>query len=92
MSTRQAALIDVRPPPPSPALRAPVDRVDPRGPRGQLTVVAVMLHVFELTQSTFAVSMIAVAASCRWWLRALRGGMLADAFDPAARSPSWRRW
>ena len=28
---------------------------------GQLTVVAVMLHVYDLTQDTFAVAMIAVA-------------------------------
>ncbi len=48
---------------------------------GQLTVVTVMLHVFELTQSTFAVSMIAVAGLVPMILAGLYGGMLADAFD-----------
>ena len=48
---------------------------------GQLTVVTVMLHVFELTGSTFAVSMIAVAGLVPMILAGLYGGMLADAFD-----------
>ncbi|REJ06138.1 MFS transporter [Microbacterium bovistercoris] len=48
---------------------------------GQLTVVTVMLHVFTLTQSTFAVSMIAVAGLVPMILAGLYGGMLADAFD-----------
>ncbi|MGP6171342.1 MFS transporter [Microbacterium sp. A196] len=48
---------------------------------GQLTIVTVMLHVFALTQSTFAVSMIAVAGLVPMVLAGLYGGMLADAFD-----------
>lgn len=48
---------------------------------GQLTIVTVMLHVFELTGSTFAVSMIAVAGLVPMILAGLYGGMLADAFD-----------
>ena len=48
---------------------------------GQLTIVTVMLHVFELTRSTFAVSMIAVAGLVPMILAGLYGGMLADAFD-----------
>ncbi|WP_298861710.1 MFS transporter, partial [uncultured Microbacterium sp.] len=48
---------------------------------GQLTVVTVMLHVFALTGSTFAVSMIAVAGLVPMILAGLYGGMLADAFD-----------
>jgi MFS family permease len=48
---------------------------------GQLTAVTVMLHVFELTGSTFAVSMIAVAGLVPMILAGLYGGMLADAFD-----------
>ena len=48
---------------------------------GQLTVVAVMLHMYELTASTFAVSMIAVAGLVPMILAGLYGGMLADAFD-----------
>ncbi|MBS1673997.1 MAG: MFS transporter [Actinobacteria bacterium] len=48
---------------------------------GQLTVVTVMLHVFALTGSTFAVSMIAVAGLVPMIFAGLYGGMLADAFD-----------
>lgn len=48
---------------------------------GQLTVVAVMLHVFALTGDTFAVSMIAVAGLLPMIVAGLYGGMLADAFD-----------
>lgn len=48
---------------------------------GQLTIVTVMLHVFALTGSTFAVSMIAVAGLVPMILAGLYGGMLADAFD-----------
>src|SRR5690606_32310218 len=48
---------------------------------GQLTIVAVMLHMYELTESTFAVSMIAVAGLVPMVLAGLYGGMLADAFD-----------
>lgn len=51
------------------------------GVGGQLTIVTVMLHVFELTASTFAVSMIAVAGLVPMILAGLYGGMLADAFD-----------
>lgn len=48
---------------------------------GQLTIVTVMLHVFDLTASTFAVAMIAVAGLVPMILAGLYGGMLADAFD-----------
>jgi MFS family permease len=48
---------------------------------GQLTIVTVMLHVFEITGSTFAVSMVAVAGLVPMILAGLYGGMLADAFD-----------
>lgn len=48
---------------------------------GQLTLVTVMLHVFALTGSTFAVSMVAVAGLIPMILAGLYGGMLADAFD-----------
>lgn len=51
------------------------------GMGGQLTIVTVMLHVFDLTKSTFAVSMIAVAGLIPMVLAGLYGGMLADAFD-----------
>ncbi|MGM7697199.1 MFS transporter [Microbacterium sp. A84] len=48
---------------------------------GQLTLVTVMLHVFELTASTFAVAMVAVSGLIPMILAGLYGGMLADAFD-----------
>lgn len=48
---------------------------------GQLTMVAVMLHMFDLTGSTFAVAMIAVAGLLPMVVAGLYGGMLADAFD-----------
>lgn len=48
---------------------------------GQLTIVAVMLHVYDLTGDTFAVSMIAVAGLAPMIIAGLYGGMLADAFD-----------
>lgn len=48
---------------------------------GQLTLVTVMLHMFELTSSTFAVSMVAVAGLVPMIIAGLYGGMLADAFD-----------
>ena len=48
---------------------------------GQLTLVAIMLHMYELTGSTLAVSMIAVAGLVPMVLAGLYGGMLADAFD-----------
>ncbi|MGM7678021.1 MFS transporter [Microbacterium sp. A94] len=48
---------------------------------GQLTLVTIMLHVFELTGSTFAVSMVAVTGLVPMIFAGLYGGMLADAFD-----------
>src|SRR5690606_38795459 len=48
---------------------------------GQLILVNVMLHVFDLTASTFAVSVIAVGSLVPIIIAGLYGGMLADAFD-----------
>ncbi|MFV0373874.1 MFS transporter [Microbacterium sp.] len=48
---------------------------------GQLTIVAIMLHMYDLTASTLAVSMIAVAGLVPMVFAGLYGGMLADAFD-----------
>jgi MFS family permease len=48
---------------------------------GQLTIVAVGLHVYDLTQSTFAVSLVGVFALVPMIVFGLYGGMLADAFD-----------
>lgn len=81
MSARKSAFIDLRPLTTSPAFARLWIGSTLAGLGGQLTVVAVMLHVFELTQSTFAVSMIAVAGLLPMVLAGLYGGMLADAFD-----------
>ncbi len=81
MSARQSALIDLRPLTTSPAFARLWVGSTLAGLGGQLTVVAVMLHVFELTQSTLAVSMIAVAGLLPMVAAGLYGGMLADAFD-----------
>lgn len=48
---------------------------------GQLTIVAIMLQMYDLTGSTFAVSMIAVAGLVPMIIAGIYGGMLADAFD-----------
>jgi MFS family permease len=48
---------------------------------GQLTLTAVMLHMYQLTGSTFAVAMIAVAGLLPMIAAGLYGGMLADFFD-----------
>lgn len=46
-----------------------------------MTVVAVGLHVYELTNSTFAVAMVGGVALIPMIFAGLYGGMLADAFD-----------
>lgn len=46
-----------------------------------MTVVAVGLHVYELTNSTFAVAMVGGVALVPMIFAGLYGGMLADAFD-----------
>jgi MFS family permease len=48
---------------------------------GQLTVVAVMLQVYEITHDSFAVAMIAFSGLVPMMVAGLYGGMLADAFD-----------
>ncbi|GAB3599820.1 MFS transporter [Microbacterium tumbae] len=76
-----SALIDLRPLRASGAFARMWIGSTLAGLGGQLTLVTVMLHVFELTGSTFAVSMIAVAGLVPMILAGLYGGMLADAFD-----------
>ena len=81
MSTRRGHLIDLTPLKASPAFARMWIGSTLAGIGGQLTIVTVMLHVFVLTGSTFAVSMIAVAGLLPMILAGLYGGMLADAFD-----------
>lgn len=51
---------------------------------GQMTIVAVSLHIYQLTGSTFAVSLVAAFALIPTVVAGLWGGMLADAFDRRA--------
>lgn len=74
-------LVDLRPFAASPAFTRMWIGSTLAGLGGQLTLVAVMLHMYELTQSTFAVAMIAVAGLLPMVVAGLYGGMLADAFD-----------
>ncbi|MHC9044948.1 MFS transporter [Microbacterium saperdae] len=81
MSGRRGVLIDLSPLTENPAFARMWIGSTLSGIGGQLTLVTVMLHVFVLTGSTFAVSMIAVAGLIPMVLAGLYGGMLADAFD-----------
>ncbi|MEU1973541.1 MFS transporter [Microbacterium sp. NPDC019599] len=78
---RRDHFIDLRPFSASPAFARMWIGSTLSGLGGQLTIVAVMLHMYDLTQSTFAVSMIAVAGLVPMVIAGLYGGMLADAFD-----------
>ncbi|TQL47190.1 transmembrane secretion effector [Homoserinimonas aerilata] len=51
---------------------------------GQMTIVAVGLHLYAITGSTFAVAMVGTIALLPMILAGLYGGMLADAFDRRA--------
>ncbi|QWT25435.1 MFS transporter [Subtercola sp. PAMC28395] len=48
---------------------------------GQMTIVAVGLHIYSITQSTFAVSLVGVFALVPMIVFGLYGGVLADTFD-----------
>ncbi|WP_094770207.1 MFS transporter [Microbacterium gorillae] len=75
------AFIDLRPFRASPAFTRMWIGSTLSGLGGQLTITAVMLHMYQLTSSTFAVSMVAVAGLVPMIIAGLYGGMLADAFD-----------
>ena len=81
MSIARGHLIDLTPLRTSPAFARMWIGSTLSGLGGQLTIVTVMLHVFALTGSTLAVSMIAVTGLAPMVLAGLYGGMLADAFD-----------
>lgn len=78
---RRDHFIDLRPFSASPAFARMWVGSTLAGLGGQLTIVAIMLHMYELTGSTFAVAMIAVAGLVPMIVAGLYGGMLADAFD-----------
>ncbi len=48
---------------------------------GQMTIVAVGLHIYDLTASTFAVALLGLVALGPMILSGLYGGALADTFD-----------
>ena len=81
MRLRREHLIDLRPLTTSPAFARMWVGSTLAGLGGQLTIVAIMLHMYDLTASTFAVAMIAVAGLVPMIIAGLYGGMLADAFD-----------
>ncbi len=78
---RRDHFIDLRPFAASPAFTRMWIGSTLAGLGGQLTVVAVMLHMYDFTQSTFAVAMIAFAGLVPMIVAGLYGGMLSDAFD-----------
>lgn len=53
----------------------------PRRAKGSITIVAVGLHIYELTRSTLAVALVAAFALVPMILAGLHGGALADSFD-----------
>lgn len=81
MRLRRDHLIDLRPLTTSPDFARMWVGSTLAGLGGQLTIVAIMLHMYDLTASTFAVAMIAVAGLVPMIIAGLYGGMLADAFD-----------
>lgn len=78
---RRAHLIDLTPLRHSPAFARLWAGSAIAGIGGQMTIVAVGLHVYDLTGSTFAVAMVGTIALLPMVLAGLYGGMLADAFD-----------
>jgi MFS family permease len=84
VNARRSAFIDIRPLTTVPAFARLWVGATLSGLGGQLTIVAVMLQVYDFTGDTFAVSMIAVAGLIPMVLAGLYGGMLADAFDRRA--------
>ncbi|WP_208007539.1 MFS transporter [Labedella endophytica] len=78
---RRGHLIDISPLRQSPAFARLWAGSAIAGIGGQMTIVAVGLHVYELTGSTFAVAMVGTLALIPMIAAGLYGGMLADAFD-----------
>lgn len=81
MTDSRRTFIDLRPLRSNPAFARMWVGSTLSGLGSQLTVMAVMLHVFDLTGNTFAVSMIAFSGLLPMIIAGLYGGMLADAFD-----------
>jgi len=78
---RPGIFLDVRPLRESPAYARLWFGSTISGIGAQLTIVAVGLHIYEITQSTLAVALVGVVALLPMIIAGLYGGMLADAFD-----------
>ncbi|MCU1583434.1 MAG: transporter [Microbacteriaceae bacterium] len=78
---RRSHLIDLSPLRESPAFARLWAGGAISGIGGQMTIVAVGLHIYQITHSTFAVSLVGAFALVPMVIFGLYGGMLADAFD-----------
>jgi MFS family permease len=80
-STRRSHLIDLSPLRESAVFRKLWAGNAISGIGSQMTIVAVGLHIYQLTHSTVAVSLVGAFALVPMIFAGLYGGMLADAFD-----------
>jgi MFS family permease len=78
---RPGLFLDIRPLRESPAFARLWFGNTISGIGAQMTIVAVGLQIYDLTSSTFAVSLVGVIALVPMIAAGLYGGMLADAFD-----------
>ncbi|ARJ05553.1 MFS transporter [Cnuibacter physcomitrellae] len=83
-AARRSHLVDLTPLRSSPAFARLWIGEAVAGIGGQMTVVAVMLQIYDFTGSTTAVSGVALFALVPMVVFGLYGGMLADAFDRRA--------
>jgi MFS family permease len=79
--SRRGILLDIRPLRESPAFARLWFGNTVSGIGAQMTIVAVGLEIYHLTDSTFAVALVGVVALVPMIAAGLYGGMLADAFD-----------
>ncbi|MBM7472017.1 MFS family permease [Subtercola frigoramans] len=79
--TRRSRFVDLTPLRRSPAFARLWVGGAISGIGGQMTIVAVGLHIYSITQSTFAVSLVGVFALVPMIVFGLYGGVLADTFD-----------
>ena len=79
--TRRRHLVDLTPLKESPAFARLWIGGSISGIGSQMTIVAVGLHIYALTQSTLAVSFVGIFALVPMVVFGLYGGVLADSFD-----------
>jgi MFS family permease len=78
---RRGVFIDLSPLRESPAFARLWAGTAISGVGGQMTILAVGLHIYDITASTFAVALVGAFALVPMVFAGLYGGMLADAFD-----------